>query len=74
MSGPAWWHSFERLDAIFRVSRNLAIAAFTISAASWIAGAPIAAVLGVIGGTTAILVTLFAWFRRDDLGHSRSRL
>jgi uncharacterized YccA/Bax inhibitor family protein len=70
MRGPAWWHSFARMDALFRGARTVAIAAFTIGAASWIGEVPIAAVLGVIGGTTAVLVMLFAWFRSDDLGRA----
>lgn len=72
MGGPGWWRSFERLDAIFRIFRNLAIAAFTLAAASWIAQVTIAAILLVIGGTTASLIALFSWFRRDDLARSRN--
>ena len=70
MAGPRWWRSYERLDALFRVFRNLAIAAFTLAAACWIAEVTIPAVLLVIGGTTAILIALFSWFRRDDLSRS----
>jgi hypothetical protein len=62
-----WWHSFERMDALFRVSRNVAIAALTLGAACWIGGLPLAAVAGAVAGTTAVLIMLFSWFRRDDL-------
>jgi hypothetical protein len=65
--GPAWWQSYDRLDAIFGTARNAAIGAFTLAAASWIAGLTMPAILLVIGGTTAVLIALFSWFRRDDL-------
>jgi hypothetical protein len=67
MSGVGWWDSFERMDAVFRVSRNSVIAGFTIAAVSLILGFTAVAVLSIILATTACLFTIFAWFRRDDL-------
>ncbi|MQA30886.1 MAG: hypothetical protein GEU82_13810 [Luteitalea sp.] len=67
MSGPRWWISFERLDAVFRISVNLAIAAATVAAICWILTYALAAALGIIVATTASLIALFSWLRRDDL-------
>lgn len=69
MSGPRWWDSFDRMDAVFRVSLNTAIAAATVAAVCWIATLTAVAVVGTVVATTAILLTLFSWFRRDDLAH-----
>ena len=73
MNEPGWWRSFDGMDAIFRVFRNITIATLTFAAVLAILGYTLAAVIGVILATTAILVTLFAWFRRDDLARSRPR-
>jgi hypothetical protein len=67
MSSPRWWRSFERMDRIFRVSANIAVAATTAAAALWIATLTLAAVACLVLATTAVLVALFSWFRRDDL-------
>lgn len=71
MSGPLWWHSFERLDAVFRMSVNLTIGAFTLAAVCWILDFTLVAVAGIVLATTAVLVALFSWFRRDDLRPGR---
>ena len=69
-----WWNSFERMDAIFRISLNTAIAAFTISAVCWISTLTLIAVAGVVVAATAVVFALFSWFRRDDLASGgRSR-
>jgi drug/metabolite transporter (DMT)-like permease len=67
MAGQGGWHSFERLDAVFRISVNISIGAFTLAAVCWILGFTSVAVAGAVLATTAVLVALFSWFRRDDL-------
>ena len=71
MSGRGWWHSLERIDMIFRWSVNAAIGAFTLAAMGWILGFTLVAVASIVLATTAVLLALFSWFRRDDLSRSR---
>ena len=67
MSGPHWWSSYSRVDAIFRASVNTIIGAVTAAVVCWILSFTLLAVAGIVLATTAVLVALFAWFRRDDL-------
>ena len=71
MAGRGWWHSLERIDMIFRWSVNAAIGAFTLAATCWILGFALVAVAFIVLATTAVLIALFLWFRRDDLRPGR---
>jgi hypothetical protein len=64
--GARWWNSGASMTRVARRSAVLALSCFALAALTW-SIAWLVAVLAVVGGTTAVLVAAFAWFRLDDL-------
>jgi hypothetical protein len=73
VSSPDWWNSLNRVDAIFRLSRNVALTGFVIAAFAWAARLFVVAVPATVIAAAGILFALFTWFRRDDLSSHRPR-
>jgi hypothetical protein len=73
MPSEHWWDSLEQLDKRFRLARNTAVVAGGLSIAAWGMWLVLIAVPATVVTMTAILFTLFLWFRRDDLSRTTGR-
>jgi len=73
MPASPWWDSYDRIDRTFRRARNTAIVASGLAIVSWGLGLVLIAVPATVLTMVAILITLFTWFRRDDLSRPANR-
>jgi hypothetical protein len=73
MASSSWWDSLERMERSFRVARGCAIGGLGLSIVAWGLWLVIIAVPATVFTATAILFTLFTWFRKDDLQRGAPR-
>lgn len=74
MAKQPWWQSVERIHATFLRARIIAIVFGASALVSFLMQWP--AVLGgllSLVATTAATITLFTWFRHDDLARTEGQ-
>ena len=67
MATTEMWDSLERMDALFRRARGTALVCAAFALATWLIWVPYVAVPFSVAATTAILIMMFSWFRKEDL-------
>lgn len=67
MSLPEWWNSPERIGVWHSRFSTIAMIAAAVAMLGWAMRIFILAVPASVLATAAILMTLFTWFRKDDL-------
>jgi hypothetical protein len=66
------WDSLERMDRLFRRARGTALVCGAFAAGTWLAWLPYVAVPFTVAASTAILIGMFAWFRKEDLSQRKN--
>jgi len=67
MTYPAMWDSLERMDRLFRRTRATALVCGGLAAVCWAIWLVVVAVPLSVVASTAVLVMMFAWFRKEDI-------
>jgi hypothetical protein len=67
MATTDMWDSLERMDRLFRRARGTALVCGAFALATWAIWIPYVAVPFSVAASTAILIGMFAWFRKEDL-------
>lgn len=66
-SPPSWWDSPDKMDRSYRRWRNVSVVSVGLSICAWGLWLQYVAVPLTVLASVALLMTLFTWFRRDDL-------
>lgn len=61
------WDSLERMDRLFRRARGTALVCGGLGAACWSIWLVVVAVPLSVAASTAVLIMMFAWFRKEDI-------
>ncbi len=69
----SWWNSIERIDATCHRAQMTAIVAGCVALVGWLWPLPLVTVPAAVIATTAVLIALFTWFRKDDLQNPDTR-